>query len=234
MTRTFALACAMVSAFALPPAQANLLLTPAGLQPGDSFRVVFTSSQRRDALSASIGDYDAFIAGLATAAGMDTYFGMPITWQVLGSTAGTSALDRVGLDSPGLYLRSGTKVADGGADLWDGTLDAGVFLDERGFFVEGPVFTGTFPNGRAAPDPLGGSALPLVMLGFASALVSDSSWVTVGATFGGERWHFYGVSSELTVPVATQVPEPPGLALFALGLAGLAARKTLVAQRRAS
>jgi hypothetical protein len=71
------------------------MLTPAGLHPGDKFRVVFVSSAERNALSSNIADYDQYITNLAVAAGLDTYFGFPVTWQAIGSTATVSAIDRL-------------------------------------------------------------------------------------------------------------------------------------------
>ena len=78
-------------------ARADFMLVPADingnqLRPGDQFRVVFLSSATRDAQSTDIADYDQFITDLAVAAGLDTYFGSPVTWQALGSTATVDAI----------------------------------------------------------------------------------------------------------------------------------------------
>lgn len=205
------------------PCQAALTLRPGGLNEGDLFRVLFISSARRDALSSDIAVYDSFIANLAASAGIDTYFGTPVTWQVLGSTFAVSAIDRVALDSVALFSMAGVQVADSGADLWDGSIDAPILADERGNFNEGLVHTGTRPDGRAANDPLGGRALFITELGLSSIVITNSSWVSAGLGGGGTQRFLYGVSSVLTVPQALNtVPAPASLALAALALLALA------------
>src|SRR5262245_33099735 len=77
------------------PAHAGFMLAPAGLAPGDQFRAVFLSSATRDAQSSNIADYDQFITNLAVASGLDSYFGAPVTWQAIGSTATVNAIDRL-------------------------------------------------------------------------------------------------------------------------------------------
>ena len=200
---------ALVFAFGqVLPAQAAVITTPADLNPGDQFRVAFVSSSRRDALSTTITDHDQFISGLATTAGIDTYFGSAVTWQVLGSTTAISAISRVPLISPSIHLVDGIKVADDGADLWDGSIDVAILLTEFGVLQDFTVVhTGTLSNGAASPDaPLGGFAIQIMQVGLSSIVTTDSSWISVGPS-GGDilRW-LYGISSVLTVPMA--VPEP--------------------------
>jgi hypothetical protein len=199
------------------------IMTPAGLGPGDQFRVAFVSSEKHDALSSNIADYDAFITGLAAAAGIDTYFGSPVTWQVLGSTNSVSAISRVPLTSPPLYDMYGSKVADSGADLWDGTIDTAIFYDERGFgAVDEAVFTGTLPDGSASEFPLGGGPVPVTAYGLAFFVITNDLWITAGFDSSARSAQLYGVSSVLTVPSAAAVPVPAGLTLVLAGLAALA------------
>ena len=80
------------------------IITPAGLNPGDQFRIVFVTSEIRDATSSNIADYDAFVQTAANAGGQDTYNGNPVTWRVIGSTATVSAISRLPLTSPALFL----------------------------------------------------------------------------------------------------------------------------------
>ncbi len=199
------------------------IMTPAGLSPGDKFRVAFVSSEKRDALSSNIADYDQFITGLAVAAGLDTYFGSPVTWQVLGSTNSVSAISRVPLTSPPLYDVYGLKVADSGADLWDGTIDSAIFYDERGFAVlDEVVYTGTRPDGSASEFPLGGGPVPITAYGQAFPVITNDFWIAAGFDLSARPAHLYGVSSVLTVPSAAAVPVPAGLTLVLAGLATLA------------
>lgn len=68
----------------VPDARA-VITPPAGLNPGAQFRLVFVSSDVRDATSSVIADYDLFIAGLATPAGRGSYFSNPVSWLALAS-----------------------------------------------------------------------------------------------------------------------------------------------------
>ena len=203
------------------PAHASLVLRPPGLHAGDQFRVLFITSDTHDARSSDIASYDSFVNGLAVTAGIDSYFGSAVSWQVLGSTFGTSAIERVGLDAPALYGISGLRIADSGADLWDGSIDNAIYLDEQGRAQEGVVFTGTGADGRAAATPLGGTGGVLLSeAGLANLIVTNNGWVALGAVGGATPRHFYGVSSLLTVPEdGAEVPEPGTLALCALAAA---------------
>jgi hypothetical protein len=191
------------------------IMTPAGLNPGDQFRVIFVSSATRDATSANIADYDTFITDLANAAGL-TYNGAPVTWQALGSTATVAATSSGRLpastSSPPLYRLDGVKVADSTADLWDGTIDAAINVNELGTGVRGLVWTGS--DG----EPLGADNTPLHL-----TRVGDphetmfSFWVNVTGVPNTEQEHLYGYSAVLTVPGAAAVPEPGSLALLGAG-----------------
>ena len=75
-------------------ARATTLVTPAGLNQGDLFRFVFVTSATHDAVSGTISDYDSFVTGLAVAAGLDTYDGNAVSWQLLGSTRSVAAISR--------------------------------------------------------------------------------------------------------------------------------------------
>ncbi len=196
------------------------IITPAGLNPGDEFRLAFVSSTMPGLVSSDIADYDAHIQGLAGAAGLDTYGGGAVAWQVIGSTATVNANDAGRLpasETVPIYLVSGGVLVDGGgADLWDGSIDAAFNVTETGevLLITEQVATGTFPDGSAADDPLGLSDLAV---GFTSA--TDSSWVYFTENgIAGKR--LYGVSQVLTV-----VPEPGTLALVGFGALGLTGRR---------
>ena len=200
-------------------AHGDLVTMPRGLNPGEHFRVIFATSATHDALSGDMAVYDAFVRSVAAAAGLDSYFGQAVSWQTLGSTQAVNAIDRVALDSPGLYGMFGERIADDGADLWDGSIDNAVLGDEHGFIDSRVVFTGTGSDGSRTDNPLGGGAVQLTEVGFANLLTTNGRWVHVGAD-GGNRLHsFYAVSSVLTVPAPSAVPEPGSGMLAALALA---------------
>jgi hypothetical protein len=197
------------------------MLIPAGLSPGAEFRAVFLSSATRDALSPAIADYDQFITNLAVAAGLDTYFGSPVTWQALGSTATVDAVDRLpkSFGSPPLYRLDGGLVAPSTGVLWVmGPTGFPISVTELGVDLGGAVvWTGTQRDGTAF-EPLGAGAF--VTFGFTT--FSGPGWITDLDAPRGERHHLYGYSSVLTVPQqAPAVPELTSLTLVLLGLATL-------------
>lgn len=206
----------VVSWFALSEARADFMLIPAGLNEGDQFRVVFVSSAVRDASSSNIADYDLFITNLAVAAGLDTYFGTPVTWQVLGSTSAVSAISRVPLTSPSIYRLDGVKVANSGTDLWDGSIDAPIRITETGGLpVNIQTWTGTDPFGQPGGTPLGDTR---VWEGVNTQ--TNKAWTAVQAgSMTLSSNHLYGISNVLTVSAA--IPEPTSLTLVLVGIAGL-------------
>src|SRR5262245_27919045 len=86
-----------------------VLTTPAGLNPGDSFRFVFVTDGTTGAISSNIADYNTFVN---TQAGAATYNGSVVTWVAIGSTDAVNAIDNIGQQPiNGVFLANGTKVA---------------------------------------------------------------------------------------------------------------------------
>ena len=142
-------------------------LIPEGVEPGDTFRLLFVSSGERDATSADIADYNAFVRD-ETAAGHADIQEYKDHFRVLGSTEAVSArvntLTDPAVNGPGepIYWLNGPKVAAGYSDLYDGTWDqmnpvrlpSGEAFD---FEENAYVFTGTDTDGSASMNPLGGT-----------------------------------------------------------------------------
>jgi hypothetical protein len=129
------------------------------------------------------------------------------------------------LTSPAIYRIDGVKVANSGAVLWGGQIDARIELSERGNEVFAPVYTGTTPTGQAAnpgftSGPLGGSMTGAVTTGHTG--VTNSQWVADSSFGASTVWPFYGISSVLTVPQPAAIPEPASVALVLVGVIGLA------------
>jgi hypothetical protein len=203
-------------------ARADFMLTPAGLHPGDQFRVTFVSSATRNAASPNIADYDQFITNLAVAAGLDTYFGAPVTWQAIGSTATVNAIDRLpkSFASPSLYRLDGGLVSPSTGALWVmGPTGLPITVTEQGVDIGGAVvWTGTLRDGTAF-EPLGAGAF--VTFGFST--FSSGGWVADNDAPRSEQHHLYGYSSVLTVPQPSAVaPAPASLTLHLTGVASLA------------
>ena len=109
----------------LDPYLANGGINPATGQPwaeGDTYRLIFVTSGTTACNSSNIATYNAFVQGLANAAGLGG-----ATWKVVGSTATVDARDNThtnpGVDGAGepIVRMDGTFViANNYADLWNG------------------------------------------------------------------------------------------------------------------
>ena len=158
---------------------------------------------------------------------------------------GTTAAGRL-TTSSGIYRVDGTKVANGAADLFDGSIAAAVNVNEFGAGTTGfSVWTGSNSNGLAAKalgnsftlpffpfppfDPL---PFPIVLTDstYGSADATGDTWLSTSNLDQSNTYHLYAFSNELTVPGTAAVPEPGTVALAAGGLAGMAA---VVRRRRA-
>jgi len=221
----------IVGLIAVNSAQAALTLIPAGLNPGDQFRVAFVSSGGRNSTSSIIGDYDQFVTNLAVAAGINIYFDDAVTWQAIvstqpvGITPAISAISRLPATSPAIYRIDGALVATSGADLWDGSLLNPINRTELNVGVPAGdetntwVWTGTLSTGAGgganALGPSGSGAI------YGRANRTTASWVTTDASLPrSDQFRLYAYSSVLTVPGgAAPVPEPGSI----LVLAGLSA-----------
>ncbi|MCF7955715.1 MAG: PEP-CTERM sorting domain-containing protein [Phycisphaerae bacterium] len=201
--------------------------------PTGPYRLAFITSTMHNAVSTDIADYNAYVQGLADAAGigMGGTYG-DLEWNVIGSTATVDARDNTGtnplVDGVGvpIYLVDGTTlVANDNTDLWDGVY-TGSGQDNTGgvqhiidqtengdVFAHWP-FTGTNLDGTAA--------LPLGSGGNVSQGQGNdpTRWIW-------RQWTWQNVSSELPMyAMSAVIPEPATMAL--LGLGGL----TLLRRRR--
>jgi hypothetical protein len=190
--------------------------------PVGQYRLAFITSANHDALSTDITVYNAWIQSLATAAGLPGN-----DWRVIGSTDDVDARDNTGTNpnvetGVPIYLVDGlTKVADDNADLWDGSIDNIINLDENGVAKTHWPFTGTILNGTQAPGdfgPLGRNVNGSVTQGNGG---STTQWIWrtwTGKPANTTNLPMYGMSEIL--------PEPATMSLLAIG--GL----TLLRRRR--
>ena len=133
-------------------------LVPPGLEVGDSFHLLFVSSNRRDATAEEISVYDEHVRAAVQdgPAWLEPYSSH---FRVLASTGAADArlhTDTIhGEGRPGapIYWVGGAKVADDYADLYDGDWDSNEFRDEFGRAAESDVnvFTGSFGDGTRDP-----------------------------------------------------------------------------------
>ena len=209
--------CAIIAS---APARANIV-APAGLLPGDTFRLVFVESPATVATSSSIAFYDNLITSDACPT-LCTYNGSAVTWHVLGSTASVSAVSRdpATTTSSPIYRLDGALVASNGADLWSGNISAPINdVVAAGVYYPGGYngveWTGTNANGTSATGHELGSSTPVIGYN----IYTDYNWVDTGGAAATASQALYAISSTMTVP--TPVPEPLGLSVFGLGLIGL-------------
>ena len=104
--------------------EAELMLRPPGLENGDQYRLVFTTSETTTALSGDIEFYNDFVQSVADAAPIVGSWGLE--WKALMSTRDVNI--RVNTDTePGdpdvpIYRVDGLPVADGYGHLYDDRL----------------------------------------------------------------------------------------------------------------
>ena len=107
----------LVLAFAGLAYQAHgaAITVPPGLNPGDTYRILFFTSTTRDATSSNIADYNTFVTN---AANLDPNMVLlSTTWSALASTLTVNALTNAGLSASDTTTRffntSGQLIATG-------------------------------------------------------------------------------------------------------------------------
>ena len=193
-----------------------MIVTPAGLAPGEQFRVVFVTDRVTNATSTDLSTYDSFVTTDANGA---TYNGTTMTWKAIISNSTTNARDHIGLLSDStipVFRVDGTQVSTG--NLWSSSLIAPINKGISGNIIETSVWAGTNEDGsRKDGYTLGYGGVTLGHTLFTTGRWIDNHPVS-GIPFHQNYW-MYGISEILTVPAA--VPEPSTVMLAGLG--GLAA-----------
>jgi len=240
----------LAAAFVLGTAtatQAAPVVTPLGLNPGDTYRLAFITSGYQRAEENDIAFYNQFVTDIAN--GEASLASLGTTWMAIGSTATVDARDNTNTN-PGtepnaipIYLLDGaTLVSSDHRDIWINGIGNPINIDETGnqipesgeFSVDDHAWTGTAADGTAANNPLGlhGGVLDP----FTYEPSRGDSFETQG--FGDPTWlfstkldnvpvdtdlRFYALSDILTVASGTvTVSAPPALWVFSLALAGMA------------
>ena len=207
--------------------QSAPITTPTGLTPGDQYRIAFVTTAQRDPLSGDIADYNAFVT--ASANTQTALIALGTTWTAIASTNAVDARDNTGTnpfnaahaDVPIYLLDGATKIADGNADLWDGTLDHALTVNETGGNGSLTVRTGTEADGTATPPGSGGALGTAAATNFGFNTATGSDWIAANSLGQTVSLHFYALSGVLAFPAATPVNGPGVGAILALGVAGI-------------
>ena len=210
-------------------------MTPAGLNPGDRFRMVFVTTTTTTATSTALSTYDGIATAAAVAGGLGTYGSNAVTWEAIGRHGRFRERDNPtprGQHVP-IFLPDGTEVVSSGAALWN-TVAANLLhgIDETATGVlppEADVWTGT----RASGIGLSGATLGGPQVSIGTAGLGFTAWVRnqlVPLAPPDVELPLYGFSAVLTVPQTHAVPEPSSLTLLVVGIAGFVG--THLARRR--
>jgi len=209
---------------------------PTSLNPGDSYRLAFVTSTTRTARSSDITVYNAFVDALGDGV-------IASDWRAIASTPLVDAIDNTGTrftsSSPGdpIFLLNDIKIADDYSDLWDGSIDFPLNVNEAGDrnldVVRGVVFTGSEPDGSGRDFFELGGLSTQAKVGLSR--VTDGEWMNAGQIFKTTPLHFFAISGVLTVPTtSTPVPEPGSWLLMSIGAVMLMGVGGLRRRKRAS
>ena len=198
-------------------------LIPSGLGEGDSFRLLFLSSTKRNGSSSAIGDYNTFIQNRA-ATGHTAIQEHSSEFKVVGCTSATDARDNTATTGTGvpIYWLNGNKAADDYADFYDGSWDEEA-SDKNESGNNGPdtshianhPFTGCAHNGTesfSASDSYALGSGFLVRLGLPNSFGSgDGPLSSTSTALSTPTRPMYGLSPVFTVEATDTDTTPPAL-----------------------
>jgi len=202
------------------------ITTPAGLNPGDQFFVIFATSTTTPATSPVIATYDAFVT---VAASGITYGAVAPNWKVYGRTHTEDNISSFFTGSAPVYLLNDVQIGTSATSFAPGGPSATPFLtiEEDGSTVT-PDGTQVWV-GKPSGNELGSFAPQ-----FGVATSAGVPWFSTNTQVStNTTLHLYGFA-ELTVPQATAVPEPTSLTLVLAGIAGLVGARQARRRREAA
>ncbi|MFT5128421.1 MAG: hypothetical protein ACI8W8_002031, partial [Rhodothermales bacterium] len=210
--------------------------TGAPFQPGDTYHLVFVSSaETTTASDGGITEWNNFVN---TVADGSTITGVgDATWFAMASTPAVNARDNALVGSPVYQMDGLTRAADNFADIWDGSLDNDIILDESGrhYSISGSeteVWTGSSANGNAVNNRQVGNTLQ-TNVRTAHFPPGSGGWFSNRDRAQTDTKRFYGLSQELTIlggaVVDTDPPTPDPMTFFSAPSAASATTVTMTA-----
>jgi len=194
-----ALSCGFAVA-AAPSSQAETILLPTDLKPGQTFQIAFLTTGTVSAASTDIAFYNNYVTQAAAAAGLDVINGQAVTWNAIFSTSSIDARDNAAQTSPVYNLDMKLVTANPGG-LWNESpffLKNPINVTETGdALTTGYAWTGSDTRGRYSPGPSPGRGQILVGLGeFRSTF---PNWLSSAYFPPTNLYHLYALSSPITV-----------------------------------
>ncbi len=203
-------------------------LVPPGLIPGDTFHFVFVTDKNLSS-TADINSFNTYSNDIANNLNGNTgsvVAAIGATWTIIGSgitdqaaydaavTEGLGnevnflidAKDNAPITAP-VYLISGEKVADDAADMWDGSIDTDIDLQEDGSAsYSGVVHTGSASDGTLIGDGrfLGDNGNSRIARGITPN--TSGSWIESGNENDGTGRAIYVMSEAITITGSDTTP----------------------------
>jgi PEP-CTERM motif-containing protein len=211
--------------YSAPSAARAGLVAPAGLNPGDPYRIIFVTSASISGIQTPAGNsavvaYNNFVTSAANAGGSELA-SLATTWSSVTTEATfntgsyTNAYDNIGgAFSIPVYTPAGVLVAADSTQLWGGgSMDTPIDINEFGNLENTLVWTGSTPAGINQGNPLN---YPNIRGGavFGKSTATDSSWISLGGGNPNGFLPICGISGTLAAPV----PEPTTFVLAGMGL----------------
>jgi hypothetical protein len=167
---------------------------------GDKYRLAFVTRATTQATLKDIATYNTFVQGVANSSSLNLG---GATWKVIGSTATVDARDNTstnplwnGTGEPIFLVDGTTKIANNYNDLWDGTINHALNLDEKSvLFAAGP-FTGSNSNGTKDIGNVLGNTTNLTI---GSTTSTSDNWMRVYNDAPTSLLPVYALSEPLTV-----------------------------------
>ncbi len=186
---------------------------PAGLSPGESYRLAFVTDTARDATSTDPDIYNAFVTATANSSPLLAALGT--TWSTIANIGGLNAYANTQTNpnpllqgSYPVYNLAGQLIAPTNASLWTAPLTNPIDVTEAGLVQSGSVWTGIYYNNETDLDgAFGNNVNEDYQLGqYASATgleaATDSTWLTDNEDVISNAHPFYAISGILTAPPA--------------------------------
>ncbi len=203
---------------------ATITTVPPDLKPGDSYRLVISldnkGSQRNHAGPATNTDITFYNNYVNQEAAWYPEL-VRITWYALGSTSTVDARDNTHTNPNNLadpdvpiYSVTGMRVADGNADLWDGTIQNLIVDPYCLCWDSNEVWTGTDPDGTkdASGNYMGASQ---VSYGYMQER-TDSGWVNFSTLDATNGRNYAAISAVMVIP--SPIPSLSRWGLIVVGL----------------